>query len=117
LRKPKNWRWKYGVIPFYKKCQDAKIKPIVGCEVYTTESINENKSPTNNHLVLLASNLDGYYNLMKLITIANLEGFYYRPRVDKENLAQFSEGLIALSGCQSGEISQILLSGDFKNFW
>jgi DNA polymerase-3 subunit alpha len=103
----------YGVIPFYKKCQDAKINPIVGCEMYTVESFKE-KTPQSFHLILLASNLEGYYNLMKLVTIANLEGFYYRPRIDRENIKKYSSGLIALSSCQSGEIAQYLVSGDFQ---
>ena len=86
----------YGVVPFYKACREAGIKPIVGCETYVAQrSLHDKESRVDrdpHHLVLLAQNETGYQNLMKMITTAHLEGFYVRPRVDKELLAKHSEG-------------------------
>src|SRR3990167_737293 len=100
----------YGAIKFYKSCKVECINPIIVCEMYITKrSLKQKETPedkANYHLTVLAQNFEGYKNLMKLITIANLEGFYYRPRVDKETLARHSKGLMALSGCVSSEISQ-----------
>ncbi|MBC8080641.1 MAG: DNA polymerase III subunit alpha, partial [Gorillibacterium sp.] len=103
----------YGAIPFYKACIQAGIKPIIGCEVYLAHgSLNvkasRQESP-NSHLILLAKNMTGYRNLMKLVSVAQLEGFYYKPRVDKELLSKHAEGLICLSSCLKGEIPQLLL--------
>src|SRR3989344_365381 len=88
----------YGVIEFYKKCKKEGIKPIIGMEGYTT-NINHRERPErgkfkNFHLLLLAKDKEGYQNLMKLTSIAHLEGYYYRPRVDRETLAKYSKGLI-----------------------
>lgn len=108
----------YGVIDFYKACQKAGIKPIIGCEVYVApysrfdKRANIDDSPY--HLVLLAKDNRGYQNLIKLVSLAHLEGFYYKPRVDREILAQFSEGLIALSGCLAGEVSSHLLQDNWE---
>src|ERR1700716_1068999 len=106
----------YGVVPFYKACREAGIKPIVGCETYVAQrSLGDKESRLDrdpHHLVLLAQNQTGYQNLMKMITTAHLDGFYVRPRVDKELLAQHSEGVIALSACLAGEVSQRVVSGD-----
>ena len=100
----------YGAIPFYKACRAAGIKPIIGCETYVAQrSLADKESRVDrdpHHLVLLASNEVGYRNLMKMISIAHLDGYYVRPRVDKELLAQYSEGVMALSACLAGEVSQ-----------
>jgi len=105
----------YGTVPFYKACQKRRIKPIIGCEVYVaprTRFDREGKADSNlRHLVLLAENDVGYRNLMGLVTDSNLEGFYYKPRVDRELVACYSEGLIGLSACLSGEIPALLLQG------
>jgi DNA polymerase-3 subunit alpha len=102
----------YGAIDFYKAAQDKKIKPIIGCEVYVAPGSRLEKKTSSggrdvyNHLVLLAKNETGYRNLIKLATAAHLEGYYYKPRIDKELLAAHKEGLIALSGCLASEIPE-----------
>jgi len=105
----------YGTIPFYKACHKAGVKPIIGCEVYVaprTRFDREGKLDADlRHLVLLAENETGYRNLMGLVSDANVEGFYYKPRVDRELLARYSEGLIALSACLSGEIPTLISQG------
>ncbi len=105
----------YGAIEFYQKAKDRGLKPIIGCEMYMAPNGRKNKRPkiddARNHLILLAKNEKGYKNLMKLVTIAHLEGFYYKPRIDKEILRQHSEGLIGLSACIEGEIPSLILSG------
>ncbi|MBI4157330.1 DNA polymerase III subunit alpha [Candidatus Woesebacteria bacterium] len=106
----------YGVIEFYKKCKREGVKPIIGMEAYTT-NINHKERPErgkfkNFHLLLLAKDKEGYQNLMKLTSIAHLEGFYYRPRVDRETLAKYSKGLIVTSACQQGEIAQALINNE-----
>lgn len=108
----------YGAIEFYQKATAAGIKPIIGCEMYVAPgSMHDKKSShqgrnSSYHLTLLATNNRGYHNLIKLTTAAHLDGFYYKPRVDKELLAKHSEGLIALSGCLQGEINVALSAGD-----
>ena len=103
----------YGVIDFYAACKGAGIKPIIGCETYVaprTLTQRESKVDDKNyHLTLLAQNETGWRNLVKLISRANVDGFYYRPRIDKELLAQHAEGIICLSGCMSGEVAKLLL--------
>ncbi|MCD6452738.1 MAG: DNA polymerase III subunit alpha [Dehalococcoidales bacterium] len=104
----------YGVIEFYLEAKQAGIKPIIGCEVYVAPGSRFSrtaKDKTNYHLVLLAKNQQGYQNLLQLITKANLEGFYYKPRIDKELLEQYHQGLVALSGCLAGELPQLILGG------
>jgi DNA polymerase-3 subunit alpha len=105
----------YGVIEFYEKAYKAGIKPIIGCEVYVAPGSRFDKSPGDKgglfHLILLARNKKGYQNLCKLASAAHLEGFYYRPRVDKEILADWSTGLVALSGCLHGEIPRLIQAG------
>ncbi len=104
----------YGAIEFYQAAREAGIKPIIGCEVYIAPGsrLDRNSNDRNNyHLILLAKDHTGYRNLIQLTTKAHLEGFYYRPRVDKELLQQHQEGLVALSACLAGEISQLILSG------
>ncbi|KJS87339.1 MAG: DNA polymerase III subunit alpha [Peptococcaceae bacterium BICA1-8] len=108
----------YGVVDFYKACKKAGIKPIIGCEVYVAPNsrfdkrANIDDSPY--HLVLLAKDNAGYQNLIKIVSMAWLEGFYYKPRVDKELLAQYSEGLIALSACLAGEIPSLLMADKYE---
>ena len=107
----------YGAIEFYLAAERAGIRPIIGCEAYVApNSLRERNASSGKeaafHLTLLATDADGYRNLVKLITAAHLEGFYYKPRIDKDLLASHSGGLIALSGCLKGEINSKLLSGD-----
>ena len=108
----------YGVIDFYKEAKKRDIKPIIGCEMYIAPrkmTDKEGKIDTKpNHLVLLVKNKTGYKNLMKLSTEAHLKGYYYKPRIDKEILAEYSEGLIALSGCLQGDIVSRLREGNEK---
>jgi DNA polymerase-3 subunit alpha len=106
----------YGAIHFYKACKDAGIKPIVGCEVYVaprSRLLREGRVDRDpNHLTLLAADHEGYVNLMKLCTVGQMEGMYYKPRIDKEILAEHSKGLIALSGCLQGEAASRITEGD-----
>lgn len=108
----------YGVIEFYKKTLKEGIKPIIGMEGYTT-NVNLKERPErgkfrNYHLLLLAKDKEGYQNLMKLTSAAHLEGYYYRPRVDRETLAKYSKGLICTSACPQGELAQALISDDYE---
>lgn len=100
----------YGSMEFYSKCKKAGIKPIVGCEVYVATRARHQREnyrlDSSHHLVLLAKNETGYKNLIKLVSLASLEGFYYKPRVDKELLNRYSEGLICLSACLGGEVPE-----------
>ncbi|MGM0880050.1 MAG: DNA polymerase III subunit alpha [Bacillota bacterium] len=103
----------YGAVPFYRACRAHGIKPIIGCELYLTTGSRFDKgtrkdNPTY-HLIALAKNETGYRNLMKLSSIGHLEGFHYKPRIDLEVLREHSEGLVCLSSCLKGEISQHLL--------
>lgn len=108
----------YGVIEFYKAAIAAGIKPIVGCEFYIAPRSRFDKKPGNDvsayHLVLLAKNKTGYKNLCRLASIASLEGFYYNPRIDKEILKEYSEGLIGLSACLKGEIQYHLNKDSYE---
>lgn len=108
----------YGVIEFYKEAVKHGIKPIIGCEVYTARRTRFDKQSNIDsdpgHLVLLAKNMTGYKNLMKLVSIGFTEGFYYKPRVDMDVLERYSEGLIALSGCLSGDIPRALLMDEYE---
>jgi DNA polymerase-3 subunit alpha len=102
----------HGVIDFYTAARDAGIKPIIGCEMYVApnERTSKNSSDKNPyHLTLLAKNNKGYRNLLTLVTLANLEGFYYKPRIDKDLLQKYNEGIIALSGCLHGQLSRLVL--------
>ncbi|RLB92794.1 MAG: DNA polymerase III subunit alpha, partial [Deltaproteobacteria bacterium] len=105
----------YGVIEFYDKAYKAGIKPIIGCELYISPTSRFDKDPRYKtglfHLTVLAKNARGYKNLCKLVTAGHLEGFYYKPRVDKDILEECSEGLIALSGCLHGEIPRLIQAG------
>jgi DNA polymerase-3 subunit alpha len=108
----------FGAVEFWQAAKKAGVKPILGCEVYVAPGSRLDKKPGSgtrdiyHHLVLLAKNEAGYKNLVKLVTSANLEGFYYKPRIDKEILAQHSEGLIGLSGCLASELSDHILKGE-----
>ena len=105
----------YGVVDFYSECKQAGIKPIIGCEVYVAHGSRRDKTSSErspHHLVLLARDNTGYQNLMQLVTQAHLEGFHYRPRIDKELLAERSQGLICLSSCPSAEVPRLLADGD-----
>ncbi|MDD4894657.1 MAG: DNA polymerase III subunit alpha, partial [Candidatus Omnitrophica bacterium] len=110
----------FGAIDFYKEAQKAGIKPIIGCEVYIAPGSRLDKTSSSivdasYHLILLARDETGYQNLIKLVSIANLEGFYYRPRIDKEVLSQYQKGLIALSACLKGEIPVLLQQRRFND--
>lgn len=104
----------YGAIEFYKECQKAEIKPIIGVEAYIAERSRFDKEPgidnKRYHLTLLAKNKQGYKNLMKLVSLSNLEGFYYKPRMDKEILRKYHEGVICLSGCIGSELSRAVMA-------
>jgi DNA polymerase-3 subunit alpha len=105
----------FGVMEFFEKATKAGIKPVVGVEIYVAPRSRFDKTPQDNrelsHLILLAENQQGYRNLCKLASVAQLEGFYYKPRVDKQILRQHSQGLIALSACLHGEIPRRIQSG------
>ena len=107
----------YGAIDFYKAAKKKGIKPIIGCEVYVAPKSRFDKQKYEggdySHLVLLCENNKGYENLIKLVSAGFTEGFYSRPRVDRELLAKHSEGLIALSACLAGEIPRALMKNDY----
>ena len=109
----------YGVIDFYKEAKKAGIKPILGCEVYVAPNSRFDREMTGGddryyHLVLLAENNIGYANLMKIVSKGFVEGYYYKPRVDKEVLLEYHEGIIALSACLAGEVSRYLMKGLYE---
>ncbi|HEX3026551.1 MAG TPA: DNA polymerase III subunit alpha, partial [Clostridia bacterium] len=108
----------YGVVDFYKQAKKEGVKPIVGCEVYTSARTRHDKihhlDSTHGHLVLLCKNNEGYRNLAKLVSEAWIDGFYGKPRVDMELLRQYCGGLIALSACLSGDVPKRLLAGDYE---
>jgi DNA polymerase-3 subunit alpha len=118
----------FGIMDFYrtamgkrKKIEEAELKPIIGCEVYVAPGSRTEKRPRTGggkprsyHLVLLAENMTGYKNLVRLVTTGYIEGFYYEPRIDRELLEQHHEGLIALSACLGGEIPRLIQSGDLE---
>ena len=108
----------YGVLDFYRTMKKNGIHPIIGCEVYVAPRNHKDKegAPDRDphHLILLAENDEGYHNLVKLVSTGFVDGFYYRPRVDRELLRQHSEGLIALSACLSGEVPRLIMQGEMK---
>jgi len=110
----------FGAIEFYQKARHYGIKPIIGCETYRAAGSRFDKEAhavrkeANHHLILLVKNRQGYRNLLKLMSAAHLEGFYYKPRIDRELLRENNEGLIALSACLHGEIPEAILSGNMK---
>jgi len=109
----------YGAVEFYKACKEKGIKPIIGCEVYQALEKMDQRRPgiddKRYHLILLVKNEEGYKNLVKLVTKAHLEGFYYKPRVDEELLAQYSKGLIALSACLQGKIPRLIMANRIED--
>lgn len=108
----------FGALDFYEAAKKYGIKPIIGCEVYvspTTRFERSGDQKSTAHLVLLAKNAEGYGNLMKLVSAGFLEGFYYKPRIDKELLAKYAKGLIGLSACLKGEIPTKLMSGKYDD--
>lgn len=109
----------YGAVEFYKACKSAGIKPILGVEAYVASKGHKEKNGSNreeqyHHLILLVKNETGWKNLLKLVTKSHLDGFYYKPRMDKEMLREHSEGLIALSACLGGELARALASGKIE---
>ena len=109
----------YGVIDFYKEAKAQGIKPIIGCEVYVAPNSRFDKETTGGedryyHLVLLAENNQGYQNLVKIVSDGYTEGFYYRPRVDREILAKYHEGIIATSACLAGEVQRCIQKGMYE---
>ena len=100
----------YGAIEFYKKATKEEIKPILGCEIYLAKGSRFDKTKSDaNHLILLAENFEGYQNLMKIVTIGQTEGFYYKPRVDKETLVKYSKGIICTTACPAGRVQKLLI--------
>ncbi len=108
----------YGVVPFYKTALEKGIKPVLGVEAYITLGSRFDRKPVkedpNYHLLLLAENQDGYHNLMRLVTASFIEGYYYKPRIDKEILRENHKGIIAFSACLKGEIATRLLADDYE---
>lgn len=107
----------FGVIEFYKTCKANGIKPIIGCEFYVSEgdlSVKTEENKRRNHLILLAKDNTGYKNLIKMASIAYVDGFYTKPRIDKKTLEQYHEGLVCLSACISGEIPRLLLEKNYE---
>lgn len=103
----------YGCVEFYNKCRSKEIKPILGCEVYVDPNGYTCREGKNQyHLILLAENEEGYHNLMKIVSVANTDGFYYKPRIDHELLAKHSKGLIGASACLGGELPSLIMRGD-----
>lgn len=106
-----------GAVEFYKAAKEEGVKPIIGMEAYVAPRSYKDKDPAYDraayHLTILAANNSGYQNLMRLSTIANLDGFYYRPRIDKELIKKYSNGLIVLSGCMQGEVGDALRAGQY----
>jgi DNA polymerase-3 subunit alpha len=111
----------FGAIEFYREALSKGVKPIIGCEIYVAptsrfekKGVDKGPKEYNNHLILLAMNHEGYRNLCKLVSLGYIEGFYYKPRIDKDLLREFNGGLIALSACLQGEVSQALSNGNME---
>ena len=111
----------FGAIEFYREAKSRGVKPIIGCEIYVAptsrfdrKGVDKGPKEYNNHLILLAMNNEGYRNLCKLVSLGYIEGFYYKPRIDKELLRELNGGLIALSACLQGEVSQALSYGNYE---
>ena len=108
----------YGTVDFFKECKKNDIKPIIGCEMYIATRTLHDKEPMFDsdryHITVLAKDMEGYKNLIKLVSIANVEGFYYKPRIDKETLKKYKKGLIVLSGCLAGELSHYILNDNYN---
>jgi DNA polymerase-3 subunit alpha len=106
----------FGAVEFYNSAKEKGVHPVIGCEVYVSQQGHATRSDTDryNHLVLLCENQDGYRNLLKLVSKSFLEGFYYKPRIDKDLLAQHSKGLIAMSACLRGDINETLMANRYE---
>ena len=105
----------YGALEFYEACTAHDVTPIIGCEAYVApDGISSRETKRSNHLILLAENSTGWHNLIKLVSIANTEGFYYKPRIDHHLLETYHSGLIASSACLAGEIAQFIIQDDYK---
>lgn len=108
----------FGAIDFYKACRDNGVKPIIGCEVYVAPSSrfekNSRESVSYYHLVLLAENMEGYNNLIKLVSFGFTEGFYYKPRIDEEILRKYHKGIIATSACLAGPVAKTMINGSYE---
>ncbi len=108
----------YGAVDFYRECKNNGIKPIIGCEVYVAPRTRFDKDKVldkeYNHLILLVKNETGYKNLIKMVSLAYTEGFYFKPRIDRDLLEKYSEGLVCLSACLAGKIPQLLLQRDYE---
>src|SRR5580704_15304173 len=107
----------FGAVEFYNKAKEKGVHPVIGCEVYVAQQGRKvnNESNRYNHLVLLCENQEGYRNLIQLVSSGFLEGFYYKPRIDKDLLAQHSKGLIALSACLRGDVNETLLNDRYDD--
>ena len=108
----------YGVVEFYEACKSVGVKPIIGCEVYTAKRTRFDKAPgvdnEYGHLLLLAKNNTGYHNLIRIVSKAFTEGYYYKPRVDLALLREYAEGVICSSACLGGDVPQLILRGDYE---
>ncbi len=105
----------FGAVKFYNEAKKRGIHPVIGCEVYVAQQGHTVKNDSNryNHLLLLCENQEGYRNLIKLVSTGYLDGFYYKPRIDKDLLAQHTGGLIALSACLRGDINEAILDDQY----
>lgn len=104
----------FAAYTFYKKAKDLGIKPIIGCEFYTCDNMHDTTDRHRNHLILLAKNNIGYHNLVKMNSLAFTEGFHYKPRIDLDLLSRHSEGVICMSACLSGRVSELMVQGDYE---
>ena len=108
----------FGAIDFYKACKENGVKPIIGCEIYVAPRKCTSKEPgidnKYNHLILLAKNMEGYHNLCKIVSLGFTEGYYYKPRVDKEILQKYHEGIVCSSACLAGEVASDILNDDIE---
>ena len=107
----------FGAVEFYNQAKENGVHPVIGCEVYVAQQGHSVKSESNryNHLVLLCENQEGYRNLIQLVSTGYLDGFYYKPRIDKDLLSRHSKGLIALSACLRGDINETLLADRYED--
>ena len=107
----------FGAVSFYNAAKAQGIHPVIGCEMYVSQQGHKTRSDSDryNHLILLCENQEGYKNLIKLVSTAFLEGFYYKPRVDKDLLAAHSKGLICLSACLRGDLNETILNDKYED--
>src|SRR3984885_12662237 len=107
----------FGAVEFYNKAKEKGVHPVIGCEVYVSQQSHSVKSDSNryNHLVLLCENQEGYRNLVQLVSTGYLDGFYYKPRIDKDLLSRHSKGLIAMSACLRGDVNETLLADRYED--